>query len=313
MKILSLQGGGVLGKGQAVALRELELDAPAGAAPLPLWRRFGLVGGTSVGALIGAAVAIGLPMKAVNDFFDVSAPKIFGGSPVGPWWNTFTQLWSSKYSAAALEAALQELFGGHTLADCRTKFICTAFDAASGRNVYFQNYGASRYSAEEIVFGADSPMMNFPLWQICRASAAAQTYFPALNLGTMTLIDGGNTGNNAPDMLCLTEALANGAALADISMLSIGSGKTKWDVSGMSNPSVLRAALATIRIVFAGGESNAVWQAAGLLGKNHCRLESDLGNGFAIDDARPATLDALELAMETAIARNLELIRPFLT
>lgn len=307
MKILALQGGGVLGKGQAVALRELELDGPT-----PLWQRFDLVGGTSVGALIGAAVAIGLPMKGVNDFFDKSAPKIFAGSVVGSWWNTVTQLWSSKYSAAALEAALQELFGGHTLADCKTKFICTAFDTASGRNVYFQNYGTSSYNDDEIIFGADSPMMNFPLWQICRASAAAQTYFPALNLGTMVLIDGGNTGNNAPDMLCLTEAINGGAPPDAIQMLSIGSGKTKWDVSGMSNPSVLRAALATIKIVFAGGEANAVWQAASLLGKNHFRLESDLGAGYAIDDASPKTLDALNLAMNLAIAQHPELLKPFL-
>ena len=83
MKLLALQGGGCLGKGQAVALRELEFDAGR-----PLHQVFDLVGGTSVGALIGAAVAVGLPMKAVNDFFDQAAPKIFARH----WFTNFHQL-----------------------------------------------------------------------------------------------------------------------------------------------------------------------------------------------------------------------------
>lgn len=302
MNVLSLQGGGVLGKGQAVALRELELDGLK-----PLWQRFDLVGGTSVGSILGAALAVGLPMEAVNRFFDRDAPKIFRHS----WRNSVLQLWGEKYDAEALEEALFKLLGSRTLGDCKTKFIATAFDADSGRNVYFQSYGNSFENELEVVVAADENS-DVSLFQICRASAAAQTYFPAEPFWGMTLIDGGNTGNNAPDMLCLTEAIEMGVPVGSIKMLSIGSGRTRWPVSGMRNPCLLRPALATIKMVFAGGESNAVWQAESILGQNHYRLEADLGAGFAIDDASVKTLSDIEFAMESAIARNLNLIEPFI-
>ena len=302
MKILALQGGGCRGKAQAVALRELELNGPT-----PLWQRFGLVGGTSVGAIIGAAVAIGLPMKSVNDFFDEAAPKIFARSA----WNSLRQLWGAKYSSVMLEAALQNIFGTHTLADCKTKFICTAFDTASGRNVYFQNYGLTVNGADEIIFGADSPMMNFPLWQIVRASASAQTYFPACQIADMALIDGGNTGSAAPDMICLSEALEQGAPLAEIQILSLGTGAARWAGGALVNPGILQAGLATLNILFSGTNANEVWQAASVLGSNHCRLDPQLAQNYALDDASPTTLSGLEIAMETELARHLELIKPF--
>ena len=58
MKTLALQGGGCLGKGQAVALVELEKQAGK-----PLSQIFGFIGGTSVGAIIGAPLACGLSAR----------------------------------------------------------------------------------------------------------------------------------------------------------------------------------------------------------------------------------------------------------
>jgi patatin-like phospholipase/acyl hydrolase len=292
MNVISLEGGGTHGKAQAVALRQLEAMSS-----VPLFSIFASVSGTSVGSIIGAAVS-----KA--------APKIFAGS----FWNTVSQLWGAKYSAAALETGLQTLLGTHTLSDCKTKFIATAFDTVSGRNVYFQSYGSSSEDAEEIVITPDTHP-NLPLWQICRASAAAQTYFPAFKLDNMVLIDGGNTGCNAPDMLCITEALDAGVMPGDIKMLSIGGGKVKWDVNGsaMVNPCVLRAGLNTISIVFAGSEHNSVWMAESLLGANYYRLDADLGDGIAIDDASQPALDTMTTAMMVAISKQPKMLTAFAT
>jgi len=303
MNILALQGGGTHGKGQVVALLSLELATKA-----PLCATFSSVGGTSVGSIIGAAVAIGLPMKAVNGFFDKSAPEIFARGIFTP----IRQMWGPKYSPYALESALQNLLGNFTLSDCHIPFVACAFDVASGRNVYFQSYGKSHADSQEIVIAPDTHP-NLPLWQICRASAAAQTYFPAFIIDDMVLIDGGNTGCNAPDMLCLTEALNAGHALSDIKMLSIGGGRTAWTADGdaMINPSIIRAALATINVVFAGGENNAVWQAESLLRGNHYRLESDLGQGLAIDDASPNALDLMTTAMCLQMNNHPELLGAF--
>ena len=306
MKILALQGGGCRGKAQAVALRELELDGPT-----PLWQRFDLIGGTSVGAIIGAAVAIGLPMKAVNDFFDQSAPKIF----TSHWWTPVTQLWGAKYSSVDLGSALQDIFGTHTLADCKTKFLCTAFDTVSGRNVYFQSYGTSSETDEEVVFAGDR-YGNLLLWEIVRASGSAQTYFSAakifeLGLVGMDLIDGGNTGSAAPDMVCLAEALAMGTPQSTIQMLSLGTGAAKWSGGALENPGIVKAGLATLGILFSGTNAQEVWQAASVLGSNHCRLNPQLSQNYALDDASPGTLGALELAMQVEMSRRVDLLKPF--
>ena len=103
----------------------------------------------------------------------------------------------------------------------------------------------------------------------------------------MTLMDGGNTGDNAPDVLILSEIL-KGSDLADIKMLSIGAGNSKWTASptSMVNPCVARAGLSTITIVFSAGEDAQVYKARRLLGDNYFRIVPDLGNGIAIDDAK---------------------------
>jgi hypothetical protein len=302
MKLLALQGGGCRGKAQAVALRELEMNGDT-----PLWQRFGIVGGTSVGAIIGAAVSLGVPMKAVNDFFDQAAPEIFEGS----WWCDVRRLWQSKYGAMRLEAALKQIFGKFTLSDCKTKFICTAFDTKSGRNVYFQNYGETTFVGEEIIITPDT-YGDLPLWQIVRASAAAQTYFPAFKSNDMVLIDGGNTGSAAPDMVCLSEALEMGWMLSEIQMLSLGTGASKWKGGALRDPGLLRAGVATISIQFSGSNAQEVWQAASVLGPSHCRLDPDLQEDYELDDASAETLSALELAMNQTIARNWKKLKPFL-
>lgn len=291
---LALQGGGCLGYGQVTALRAL--TARTG---LPLYQAFDLIGGTSVGSINGALIASGVPIEQIADFFTKDAPKIFSANP----WTAVARLWNSaKYSPVALEESLQELLGDKTLADCKTRFIATAVDMASGRNVYFQSYGTSYSTGEEIVIAPDS---GIKLWQVCRASSAAQSYFPGYKWNDMVLWDGGSTGCNAPDMLLYTEAssLVNHDSLK---MLSIGAGKTNWkyNASSMINPGIATVLGATLDIAYACGETNEVWQCKSLLGDRHTRLVAKLGAGYAIDDASPATLQAMANAWIAELGNN---------
>jgi patatin-like phospholipase/acyl hydrolase len=293
MKTLALQGGGCLGKGQAVALVELEKRAGK-----PLCQIFGFVGGTSVGAIIGGPVACGIPMAQVNQFFDQDAPVIFSST----FLNTVGQAWGAKYSAAPLEAALQKMLGNLTLADCKIPFIATSYDFATDRLVFFKSYESSFSDANCVVMGPDS---GIKLWQVLRASSAAQSYFPAFQLNNMVLMDGGNTGDNAPDLLVFTEA-RKFAGVQQNEMLSVGAGNSKWsvDAGSMVNPSAIRAGLETIKITFSAGESNSVILTGKNLGNNYYRFVADLGNGYDIDDASPATFAAITAAWQTAINAN---------
>lgn len=300
MRTLALQGGGVLGYGQSVILSNLE-----GVAHKPCAALFDLIGGTSVGSIIGAHLAAGISAQDLQGFFTSDAPKIFNGS----FLNEIEELAGAKYSAAPIEAALQERLKDMTLADCKTKFVATAYDWATDRPVYFRSYEKSQQGKNWIVLGYDSPIK---LWQVCRASSAAQSYFPAYQYEGMVLMDGGNTGDNAPDMLVATDA-TDFADVKDIEMLSLGAGDTKWNENpqSMVNPSVARAGLNTIKIVFSAGESADVYKASKLLKGKHYRISPDLGNGYAIDDASENTLAALKSAAQTAVLANSPFIKQF--
>lgn len=291
--ILACQGGGCLGLGQALTLAALEKRAGR-----PCSELFNMAAGSSVGFIIASCAACGVPAMAIVEFFIKYAPDIFKSS----WLSEIEALAGPKYDPEALEQALQATLGAKTLANCKLRLIGTSYDYATDRIVRFDSGVVSSRDANEIIIGNDSTM---PLWRMCRASSAAQTYFPACQIGGMILIDGGNTGDNAPDMLALTEAIASGTKLEDIRMLSLGSGDTAWkvDASEMVSPSPIRAGLETIKIVFAAGEDSQVSKARKLLGHAHYRLSPNLGDGIAIDDAT-ACLSLIPPAVEMMLAKN---------
>ena len=91
---LALQGGGCLGYGQTLILAEAEKRWGNSCSNV-----FEYIGGTSVGCIVGACLAAGIPAEAVKSFFTVSAPRIFAGS----WWNSV-----SIRKASALGLAINQ-------------------------------------------------------------------------------------------------------------------------------------------------------------------------------------------------------------
>lgn len=284
MNILALQGGGTRGIMQAVILAALK-------------PRLDLIAGTSVGSIVGGCLAAGIEPDEITKFFTMSAPKIFSG---GHW--LLPRLWSSaKYSPDNLMAGLRAIVGYLTLADCKTKFIATAFEMKTGRTTYFQSYGQSSSDADEIVIGPDS---NMPLVDVMMASSAAQSYFPGHAWGGYLFWDGGSTGFNAPDMLALTDA-EQFAPLAEIKMLSLGSGNTVWPYTGqdMTDPGIADIAKTTFDIAYSGPEQAMVWLARHRLGARHWRLNPAIAP-FDIDDASPDTLAIMQGAATACLAAN---------
>jgi len=287
MNALAIQGGGILGYGETIILANLE-----NIAKKPCYSLFDIIGGTSIGSIIGACLSIGIPSSDIQTFFTTDAPNIFKGNIL----NDIEELWGAKYSAVSLEAALQSRLKDATLADCKTKLLITSYDWATDRPVYFKSYEKSSENKDWVIIGNDSPIK---LWEVCRSSSAAQTYFPAYQYNNMVLMDGGNIGDNAPDVLVISEAL-DFVPISDLNMLSIGARDTNWDVSASSmiNPSIAVAGLNTIKIVFSAGESSEVYKASKILKSKYNRIAPNLGNGYAIDDASTATLGALKTAAE---------------
>lgn len=298
--ILSLCGGGTHGVGQAKFLQMLEADQGG-----PLAESFDLVTGTSVGCINGAYVAAGLSAAPLLDFFYQQAPSIFSG---GKW--AFERLLASaEYAPAALERALRDVLGDRGLGDCRTRFLATALAMQDGssRNVYFQSYGTSSADEDEVVIAPDT---GIKLWEVCRASSAAQSYFPGFQwthpqLGPMVFWDGGTTGCNAPDMLAVAEAYgALGWPLGGTAMLSLGNGRSPWPwkMASTVNPSFKEVLEMTLDRAYRCAEAAEVWQARALLGERHTRVNPPLARDYGIDDAAKADLDAQCAVWEAAYA-----------
>ena len=260
----------------------------------PICQSFDMIGGTSVGAIIGAPLACGIPAENIVNFFNTEAPKIFTAT----LWHRINRLSSAAlYDPAPLKDALVRLLGTRTLADCKVPFMATGVDMKSGRNVYFQSHGKGSEDDTEIVMGPESGVL---LSDVILGSSAAPSYFPGHPLGPLLLWDGGSSGCNCPDMLLLTESLAMGVPMDQTSMLSLGAGCCDWKYSNrdLTDPSIATVLEATLEIVYSCGETNECWQARSLLnwGKGTYRRISPYIDNYGIDDASEATLAALAKA-----------------
>ena len=254
---------------------------------VPTYKTYGMIGGTSVGSIIGAPLACGIPSEVVVNFFRVSAPNIFKGSL---WRDMFRLRAAAKYPPQPLQDALTQMLGSRTLADCKTNCIFPAVDMITGLPVYFQSYGKSLRNETEIIVGPDSKTL---LVDVCLASSAAQSYFPGHKVGDLLCWDGGSSGFNAPDNLIISE-LEELNPLESISMVSLGAGETNWKYADcdMTNPSIARVLEATLAIAYGTPEITACWMARKRLGDRYVRLNPFVYDS-AIDDASEDNLNAL--------------------
>lgn len=183
-RILSIDGGGIRGLIPAVVCRGLESLAGA-----PLASLFDLVAGTSTGGIIALGLSTGTPAAELATFYSRHGATIFS-SP-----RTFRRnVLGAKYSNSQLAALLQEHFGDRRLSTARIEVLVTSYDIR-GRAPYLMSRRSARNNCEE----------DYLLSDVALATSAAPTYFPPVNLGGRTLIDGGLVANN-PSLLALAEA-----------------------------------------------------------------------------------------------------------
>jgi patatin-like phospholipase/acyl hydrolase len=183
-RILILPGGGMKGLSQAVILAELERRAGK-----PLAQCVDLVAGTSIGGINACLLAIECSMANAINFFIKSGPQIFAKH----WWRMFP-IFGPKYNAKILEHVLKIRLGGYRLSDCHTNLLVPAYDLVSSQPHFFKSYER------------DDTHGDCWLWEVGRATSAAETYFGAYRLKDLILWDGGNVANN-PAVCALADAV----------------------------------------------------------------------------------------------------------
>jgi uncharacterized protein len=226
--VLCLDGGGSKGVFTIGVLNEV-----AATLNQPLHEFFDLVYGTSTGAIIAAAVAIGMPPTEIELLYMGLIPKIM---------KRFTRCGRSS----ALRKCLDATFGERTFLDCRTRLGVVATERREKRPVIFKTKIDLAHGLKDTFV----PGFGCTLAEAVEASCSAYPFFKSRvvqtrNQGRLDLIDGGFSANN-PTLLAYADAL-NACGGAPIKILSVGVGqypeRRPWRAVGSAGAAVFTAGL----------------------------------------------------------------------
>jgi patatin-like phospholipase/acyl hydrolase len=289
-RILSIDGGGILGLIPAMILADIEARAGRPAAEL-----FDLVAGTSTGGIIACAVAAGIPARDVVALYRERGRQIFSKS-FGHRLATGFGLWGPQYGAAGIETALAAVFGDRRLSGCAVELLVPAYDIEARTPHLFKSLKAQDYA-----------WRDYHLRDVCRATSAAPTYFPPARITSLAgdeaaFVDGGLYANN-PAACALAQA-AKAGRLDNVVMVSLGTGQIerpylydmarRWGLAKWVRP--------LLDCMFDGQADTAAHQCQALLGDQMVRIQPALPGELAMDDASPKALATLEAIARGVIA-----------
>ncbi|MBV0891026.1 patatin-like phospholipase family protein [Paracoccus sp. Z118] len=200
MRILSVSGGGFQALYGVLLLEALEERRG------PLKEEFDLFCGSSAGAIVATAAAMGVPMSELREGFMSRGREAFQRRKGRSARNLLRLFGSARYEAGPLTQLIAELAGETTFSDLDVPLAVTAARLKDGAAILFEPRSHPGLLIREAVL----------------ASTAAPTMFPAVAVEGVLHADGAIFAN-APDLLALDLALREGALAADVSMLSVGS------------------------------------------------------------------------------------------
>ena len=277
--MLALDGGGIRGALTLGILGQLErvLRARHRRPRLRLCDYFDLIGGTSTGAIIATALALGWSVAEIMTLYAELGPRVFGRRTWQPW--------KALYDAEALKAGLEQAFGERTLGDpaVETGLCIFAKRADTGGTWRFFNHPQGTFYEQN---------RAILLSQAVRASTAAPVYFRSeqIDVGEGqigTFVDGAASMAGNPALQLLLVATLQGfpfhwpADEKQLLLVSVGTGVTRTPPSlaaaGSSNLWQWATALPLMLV------NDASWQTQMLLQclsstRTPWRIDSEIGD-----------------------------------
>jgi hypothetical protein len=197
-KLLALDGGGIRGVITLQVLARFEnilrQTKAEGNPDFRLADYFDYIGGTSTGAIIAAALAIGMSVADISHFYHTSAIEMFTRAG-------YMQRFRFKYADEKLSALLKRVFGAETTLGSeklKTLLMMVLRNATTDSPWPLSNNPHAKYNNRTL----PDCNLELPLWQLIRASTAAPTYFPPelVHIGQQEFlfVDGGVTTYNNP-------------------------------------------------------------------------------------------------------------------
>lgn len=194
--MLSIDGGGMRGMISIQVLAKLEdlLREHRNRPDLVLADEFDHIAGTSTGAIIAAALAMGHPVATIEQLYRDLGPRLFKPRRLaGKAW--------SLYHDGPLREALRDFYRPDTTLghdSIRTLLLCVLLNTSTDSPWPLSNASKSKYNDR----ARSDCNLELPLWQVVRASTAAPIYFPPeeVDLGGRRFVfqDGGITSYNNP-------------------------------------------------------------------------------------------------------------------
>lgn len=197
-RILSIDGGGILGAFPAAFLAALEQHLAK-----PIGSYFDLIAGTSTGGIIAIGLAMGLSAAELLSLYERRGPEIFGQGR-GPILNFISGAvrlgrWivANKHDSSALQCVLEDVLGEKRIGDAKTRLLIPAWNPVV-RSVYiYKTAHHPRLKHDYKALAVDAAL----------ATAAAPTYFRQhVTQHAVGLTDGGTWANN-PIALAVVEAI----------------------------------------------------------------------------------------------------------
>jgi len=233
-RILAIDGGGIRCLIGIEVLAELEqrLAAAFGDPGYRLCQHFDLVAGTSGGAIIATAVALGLPMVDIRDFVVANARNMFRPAQ---WYRRYWSL----YDKEELEHNMQHWFGADTRLGSdrlRTLLLLVMRNWTTDSPWLVSNNPDAPFNARHL----DDCNLDLLLWQLASASAAAPAYYTpqTIRFGReqpydFVFVDGGLTGFLNPAFKAFLYATTEPYGLSwpagedGLTLVSIGAGDAR--------------------------------------------------------------------------------------
>jgi len=203
-KILSCDGGGILGLMSVEILARLESDlrTELGKPDLLLCDYFDFVCGTSTGAIVAACISAGMSTEQIRGFYVSSGKQMFDQASL---LKRLHYSYNKEPLAKKLQAAFSDALGADTTLGSpglRSLLMMVMRNANTDSPWPVSNNPFATYNQRD----RHDCNLALPLWQLVRASTAAPTFFPpeVVTLGkgkqayTFVFVDGGvTTYNNA--------------------------------------------------------------------------------------------------------------------
>ncbi len=232
-RILTVDGGGIRGvlSLEVLAAIESQLRAVQGRDDLVLSDYFDYLAGTSTGAVIAAALALGHPVTQIRQRYVALGRKVFRKRLLVSWLH-------SLYGDRALARELDDFFGAdRTLGDAqfRSLLLMVLHNTETDSPWPVTNCTTAKYNgSDRLLRPRPDRNLDLPLTPLVRASTAAPFYFPpqwvAAGSKGFLFQDGGLTPFNNPALLAAVMATAPAyrlgwAAGADqLLVVSVGTG-----------------------------------------------------------------------------------------